>query len=144
MAGPKQIHQFDIEYDTLEDNDYLPISHQGQTGKIKSSKVKSFSNTGGGNVSVNREVLSATLILTEESAYYQFLELALPGSDRDILLPENPRTGTRFRIEHLNVSSQLTLRVMVGTTIAIALGFRSGYSIALCVFDGTDWQLEVR
>jgi hypothetical protein len=88
-------------------------------------------------VSLNRQLLTGVLILTLSSAGTQHLDPN--GMNRDVFLPPNPTTGTRFRILNLAPAFNILVKDPNTNTTVLTLGNSSTSIQAEFTWDGVGW-----
>lgn len=88
-------------------------------------------------VSLNRQLLTGVLILTLSSAGTQHLDPN--GMNRDVFLPPNPTTGTRFRILNLAPAFNILVKDPNTNTTVLTLGNSSASIQAEFTWDGVGW-----
>ncbi len=122
-------------------SDWSVLAYNPTTGKWVD---KDFSN----QVAIQRQsiLINQPIFLTLNSPGNQHLD-PLFSSDpnapetyfRDVYLPNNPTTGTRFRILNIKQNYIINVRVQTGNAIILALGSTTATYQAEFTWDGVGW-----
>lgn len=89
----------------------------------------------------NREVLIENKILTNTDPIYHFL---LPtGGSKNIILPSDPTTNSRFVIHNINKTDffNLNIQEIENGPVIYSLGQKTSKYILEAIYDGVEWQI---